>query len=201
MDVEILEKSRNFLSRYQLLHLMEVIVAEDTDATPLAARTIDYFISAFLDKYAFTDEHRFHRFIYNPDDSDVDENGNTTKPRRPPHIPRAEVRGIFAAQAKWILADQLAKRESKRVVNVEKWKIFCLQVRRARRDARNKGVRWGIEYGKESDADDSDWAAPQEDNGSDVDLSRVRIVGKDIEILNKAKKKKRKVIQVWLIKC
>ena len=163
LDVQTYEKSRKFLSRYQLLAVLEQIVRSDPHKTRVEERDIDYFVDGYLARFREQDRH--HRHIFDPEnDSDVDDEGNTYQPRYLRHVPRAEVFGIFAAQAEWILADQLLKRGEKLLVNLSKWHSFCQTVKVARQDARNDGVRrWGLAHGVDSDADDDD---------SDVDLAQ-----------------------------
>lgn len=183
MDVAIFEKSVDYLERYRLLALMQAIVDTDPDHTKLEDRDIDYFVAGYISRFAFTDKPAYSRYLYDSLDSDVDSDGNTTTRRHPRHLPRAEVKGLFAAHAEWILADQLAKRDDKRVVGFAHWHTFCRDVKHARREAAVNGMRWGRPTGAGADMDDSD--------GS-VDLSNFGVVGKDInKLLRAAKTKKR----------
>lgn len=129
----------------------------DTDEahTPVEDRTIDWLVKTYLRRFRArrtTDPyHTFelkHRHIFDPNDSDVDSDGNTSTPRHLRHIPRAEIRGYFAAHAEWILAQMIAPDSSSQYkLNISKWIAFCTQVKKERRDARSSGVQWGIPFG------------------------------------------------------
>src|ERR1700722_1474750 len=180
MDVETFETSQHFLDRYRLLALMEDIVLTDVEQIPIRERSIDYFVSRYLERYAFTNYHRHHRHLYDPSDSDVDDDGTTTTPRHPRHIPRSEVINHFAAHSEWILVDQLAKRAEKRVIDVIKWEQFCYRVREGRREARKYGVRWGLPHGD----------VVEEDFTQKLNLQSFPMHGKNIEkLLERARKK------------
>jgi hypothetical protein len=156
LDIDVLtyDRSHNFFRRYQLLHLMQEIV--DAEPKPLAERTVDYFVDVYLRRFYFTDRHRFHRWIFDDSDSDVDENGNTRLPRHPRTIHRAEVISIFASQAEWILEDQTAKRAPKRLVDLDVWGVFVIRVKRDRKEAARKGIRWGLARGAELELSEND---------------------------------------------
>jgi hypothetical protein len=177
MDVEIYEQSRNIMCLYQLLKLMRTIVETDPHAPPPEKRTINYFVTQYLERFSFTEFHRFHRDIHDKADPDVDEHGNTTKPRHPRHVARSDITSIFASQAEWILVDQLTKRESMRVIDVYVWKNFCELVREERRVAGSRNTRWGLEYGKIFDFRDS---------GGEIDLRRYATLGMDMTKLRLA---------------
>lgn len=165
LDVGTYEKSQNFLSRYRLWTLIRAIVDTDPEQTPLERRTIDYFVDQYLAR--FRESERHHRLIFDSiNDTDVDALGNTKKPRYLRHVPRSEVIGVFASQAEWLLAHQLAPsgRQHWRT-SIREWISFCRRAKHARREARLDRVRWGTEYAVDSDADD-------DDDDSDLDLSK-----------------------------
>jgi hypothetical protein len=178
MEAGITALSCNFMARYHLLALMKDIIDTDPDHTPLAERTIDYFITAYITRYAHTQHYLHLRYIDDPHDNDVDDEGN------PRHLSRTDIMGIFAAQSEWIFADQFAKRVEKRVVSPDTWQTFCARVRRDRRDARRRGVVWGLPFGEPNDDDYEDY----------IDLTRYRILGKDMVKLQEAATKKKKAV-------
>jgi hypothetical protein len=85
IDIETFETSQHFLDQSQLLALMEDIVLMDVEQIPIGECSIDYFVSHYLERYAFTDFHHHHRDLYNPRDSDVNDHihGDTRTPRHP----------------------------------------------------------------------------------------------------------------------
>jgi hypothetical protein len=182
MDVGTYKLSQNFLARYQLLALMEDIVKSDPQQTPIADRTIDYFVTQYIEKHAFTEHHLNHRDIYDSEDSDS-EHGNTRIPRHPRHLPRSEIIDLFAAQSEWILADQLAKRNEKKVVDIGNWLKFCTRVRKERKSARHHNLRWGVPYGELNDEDFTD----------EIDFSRYPMFGKNLHRILEAWKHKQSV--------
>jgi hypothetical protein len=162
---------------------MEAIVKTDEDKTPVEERDIDYFVDRYRENYAFTAYNRHHRDIFDDDDSDVDEYGNTTTPRHPRHVSRSEITDFFAAQSEWILADQLAKRGEKRIVDIKSWHQFCLQVRGARRNARENDESWGLPHGN----------VDERDFENDIDLTRYPMFGKNLGKLLEAALRKQPV--------
>jgi hypothetical protein len=154
--------------RYRLVALMKAIIATDPEEADVEDRTIDYFVDGYKARFAAGYEgiNFFQRLIFDPDDPDVDSDGNTTRRHlRPVH--RAEVRGIFASQAEWILKDQLDRKE-KNFLNVKSWYKFCQQVIVGRREAKKHNKKWGRAYGDDSDADDSG-------GGGQVDFGRAGV--------------------------
>ncbi|KAE9409441.1 hypothetical protein BT96DRAFT_1012447 [Gymnopus androsaceus JB14] len=113
------------------------------------------------EKYAEDADH--HRWFYDTDlDSDVDEDGNTTLPRRIRTVSRSEVYGIMATHCEWYLAQQLATSDIRHMyVNLKLWYAFCREVKAAKplKEAhdkkRNPGRKWawGTPYqpGKKSE--------------------------------------------------
>lgn len=178
LDIDTQIRSENFFLRYRLLSLIEAIIASDPKTGP-EDRTIDYFINQYISKFAagYSRIREHQRLIYDSDDSDVDSDGNTKKKRHLRTVHRADVRGIFASQAEWILKDQVflrlllfrsnalendmlsnfkLERKGRYLLNISKWTQFCKEVKINRRDARENGRRWGLPRGHEIGADDSD---------------------------------------------
>jgi hypothetical protein len=154
INVGTYEHSQNYLRRYQLLHLMEKIV--EKKYKPISERTINYFVRVYLKHFAFTERHRYSRWIHGESDSDVDTDGNTTLPRHPRPLHRSEVISVFASQAEWILQDQMSKRSMYRLVDVDIWRDFCERVQRDRKEAARWGVRWGLAKGMEVELSSDD---------------------------------------------
>jgi hypothetical protein len=162
LDVETFERSQNFLARYRLWALIDDIIAKDGHTTPIEHRTIDWLVDSYLAR--FRERDLYVRLIHDPRDEDVDDEGNTTKRRYLRHIPRAEIVGLFAAHAEWILAQQLATTSSAvRKLDIPSWISFCHRVRSARRAARSNDVRWGLAHGVDNYTGD--------ESVSDIDLS------------------------------
>jgi hypothetical protein len=162
LDVETFERSQNFLERYRLWALIDDIIATDSRKTPIESRTIDWLVDSYLAHFRKRDLHK--RLIFDARDEDVDEEGNTTKRRHRRHIPRAEIVGLFAAHAEWILAQHLATTSSAvRKLDIPSWISFCKRVKSARKAAKSEGIRWGLAYDVGSNQDDG--------SDSDIDLS------------------------------
>ncbi|KAF9466306.1 hypothetical protein BDZ94DRAFT_1306300 [Collybia nuda] len=149
LDVGAFRESQNFLARYRLWALMNEMIETDPKHTPVEDRTIDWLVRTYLRRFRArraTDLH--HRFIFDPNDSDVDSHGNTTTRRHLRRIPHADIRGHFAAHAEWILAQMVAPNSSAQYkLNITKWIEFCKQVKKERHIARSHGVEWGVPYG------------------------------------------------------
>jgi hypothetical protein len=184
LDVETYNLSENYFMRYRLVALMQVIIATDQDETDVENRTIDYFVDGYTARFAagYEGKNFLHRLIFDPDDLDADSDGNTTRRRHLRPVHRAEVRGIFASQAEWILKDQLERKE-KNFLNVRSWYKFCQQAAVGRREAKKNMKRWGRAYGENSDADDSD------DDGQ-VDFRRAGVSGDRVHELKQSLQRK-----------
>jgi hypothetical protein len=154
---------------------MKAIIDTDPDETEVEDRTISYFVDSYKARFAvgYQGKNFFHRLIFDPDDPDVDSDGNTTEKRHLRPVHRAEVLGIFASQAEWILRDQLDRKE-KNFLNVKNWYQFCQQAMTGRREAKKNEKRWGRAYGEDSDADDSD-------DGDQIDFGRAGVSGDDLD--------------------
>ena len=135
--------SLNFLDRYRLRALIVELIELDHGETALADRNIDWL----LDRYF---EHIIPRDLKNRITTDPSlEREILLEPRHPRHIPLAEIRGYFASQAEWLLANQLASLSTSanvKLVDIPQWISFCLQVRTEVADAKNYGIRWGVPH-------------------------------------------------------
>lgn len=163
---------------------MKAIIDTDPDETDVEDRTIDYFVDGYKARFAagYEEKNFFCRLIFDPDDPDVDSDGNTTQRRHLRPVHRAEVKGIFASQAEWILRDQLDRKE-KNFLNVKAWHQFCRQAALGRREAKMNNQRWGRLYGEESDAYDSD-------DGGQVDFRRAGASGEQIDYYKRSLRRK-----------
>jgi hypothetical protein len=135
--------SLNFLDRYRLRALIVELIGLDHGETPLADRNIDWLLDLYF-------KHIIPRDLKNRIISDPSlEREISLEPRHPRHIPVAEIRGYFASQAEWLLANQLASSSSSanvRLVDIPQWISFCLQVRAEVADAKRNGIRWGVPH-------------------------------------------------------
>ncbi len=67
------------------------------------------------------------------EDSDYEEDGTTLRvPRRPRHLSSAEVMGILAKEAPWLLAQQLSRQPPKPEISITSLHAFCLEYSRIR---------------------------------------------------------------------
>lgn len=89
--------------------------------TPIEKRTIDWLVDRYLIRLQKNNSGRFPR-----------------------HVSRAEVIGIFAAHADWILAQHLATAaKTVQKLNIQKWIFFCREVQSARFSASQESVSLG----------------------------------------------------------
>ena len=135
--------SLDFLDRYRLRALIVELIELDHGETPRADRNIDWL----LDRYFV---HIIPRDLKNRITTDPSlEREILLEPRHPRHIPLAEIRGYFASQAEWLLANQLASLSTSanvKLVDIPQWISFCLQVRVEVAEAKNYGIRWGVPH-------------------------------------------------------
>ena len=68
------------------------------------------------------------------------------------HVSRAEVYSLFAAHAEWVVQEVAAVRMNK-WLDVDLWKRWLVDIRRVRRLAARKGVKWGVSDGTEVSLD------------------------------------------------
>ena len=146
--------SLNFLDRYRLRALIVELIELDHGETPLADRNIDWL----LDRYF---KHIIPRDLKNRIISDPSlEREISLEPRHPRHIALAEIRGYFASQAEWLLANQLASSSSSanvRLLDIPQWISFCHQVRVEVADAKRNGIRWGVPHETVINLSNSSW--------------------------------------------
>ncbi|TFK65997.1 hypothetical protein BDN72DRAFT_844913 [Pluteus cervinus] len=144
MEISCESLSRKFLMRYRLVALISYITSQSS-TTSVEDRTPDWLIQKYLSTIVGTDLK--HRIIHlDPkDDSDVDEDGQTRRPRHIRHVSRAEVYSVFAEHAEWILAQQLAPHGARHhKINLIAWINFCETVRDARKRGNlNLPLPWG----------------------------------------------------------
>jgi hypothetical protein len=102
LDIEAHNLSENFFLRYRLVTLMQAIIASDSEETEIEERNINYFVDAYIARFSagYEKKNLHHRLIFDPDDSDVDELGNTSQKRHLRTVHRSDVMGIFASQAR-----------------------------------------------------------------------------------------------------
>lgn len=135
---------------------MEAIIATDPDETEIEDRTINYFVDAYITRFSAGYEQKslYSRLIFDFDDSDVDDDGTTTKKRHLRTVHRKDIMSIFASHAEWILKDQLDRKE-KAFLNIKSWSHFCKQVTVGRREAKKQDKRWGFAYGEDLETGDT----------------------------------------------
>ena len=163
LDVGTFQSSQKFLTRYRLWALIDDVIAKDRHNTPLENRTIDWLVDNYFSHFRKRD--LYQRLIFDPSrDDDVDKDGTTTKQRYLRHVPRAEIFGIFAAHAEWILAQHLATTSNAvRKLDIPSWILFCQQVKRARKAAALEKVQWGVSHGVKNIT---------KSHGNDLDLAQ-----------------------------
>ena len=135
--------SLNFLDRYRLRALIVELIELDHSETSLADRNIDWLLDRYF-KYIIPRDLK-NRIITDPSL----EREILLEPRHPRHIPISEIRGYFASQAEWLLANQLASSSTSanvRLVDIPQWISFCLKVRAEVADAKRNGIRWGVPH-------------------------------------------------------
>ncbi|KAF9044546.1 hypothetical protein BDZ89DRAFT_1127951 [Hymenopellis radicata] len=130
MHVETHQMSERFLSRYRL-HATVVDIAKSCASVPRHERTIQWLVSRIKENHHSSAR---KRIVANADeDSDYDEDGTTLRvPRRPRHLSSAEVRGILAKEAPWLLAQQLSRQPPKPEISITSLHAFCLEYSRIR---------------------------------------------------------------------
>jgi hypothetical protein len=123
--------------------LIVELIELDQGKTPLEDRNIDWLINGYF-------QHIIPRDLKNRIITDPSlEPEILLEPRHPRHIPVAEIKGYFASQAEWLLANQLASLSTSanvKLLDIPQWLSFCLQVREEVVDANNHGIRWGIPH-------------------------------------------------------
>ncbi|KAJ3993959.1 hypothetical protein F5050DRAFT_1810060 [Lentinula boryana] len=135
LDIGTASLSRNYLEHWRFFDCIRQLHLSDP-SYPLQKRTPKHIMLAL--KQRFRADAKHHRHDFDPVfDSDVDEEGNTTLPRRPRHLSSAEVYGVMASHAEWFLAQQLATSYTIHTyVNLKKWYEFCLKVKQVKPEKR-----------------------------------------------------------------
>ncbi|KAJ3850624.1 hypothetical protein EV368DRAFT_84365 [Lentinula lateritia] len=135
LDIKTAALSRNYLEHWRFYDFVKQLHIQDP-SYPLKKRTSKRIMLAL--KRRFQLDAKYHRHDFNQDlDSDVDEEGNTTLPRRPRHLSSAEVYGVMASHAEWFLAQQLAtSHTSHTYVNLKSWYNFCLKLEQVKPEKR-----------------------------------------------------------------
>lgn len=153
-------KSQNFIMRYRLWASINKLIEINEGKTPVQDRTVNWLVGRYIERREL-DDPNFHLNLdwQDMDASDGDNDGDLEmrgenegeslrRRRHPSHISQAEVKGYFASQCEWLLAQQLAP--SHRLfwnVNMIKWVKFCTRVQTARTRALESGMRWGLPIG------------------------------------------------------
>ncbi|KAF8969445.1 hypothetical protein BDZ97DRAFT_1915399 [Flammula alnicola] len=147
LHVSTFRQSRNFLDRYRLRALIVELIETDPDETTLEERNIDWLIRRYFAEIRPRDQDR--RIIADPES----EPGIDEEPRHLRHIPHAEIRGYFAAQAEWLLANQIASNgPNTKLVDIPQWMAFCREARKDSLEANLHGVNWGLSHGQKIDS-------------------------------------------------
>lgn len=149
VDGPTYQRSQNFIMRYRLWALINKIVETDENATPIHERTIPWLVERTIEKLR-ADDPEFRGLVTgNNEDQDSSEDDEAVnRPHHPRHIPQSEIKGIYASQAEWLLAQQLAPNHKNLwKVNMKKWVRFCRHIQIARKEAAKHGVRWGMPFG------------------------------------------------------
>lgn len=86
---------------------------------------------------------------------------------------RAEVLGMFAGNAEWILKHQIDLKQ-KKIIDLPSWATFCKGLVSIRQLARQKGVRWGLAFNDDGEADGSE---------NEVDFARAGLTKDQVKIM------------------
>lgn len=146
-----LNQSLNFLDRFQLRALIKELIDTDENHTPLKNRDIEWLIRRYYEEIYPRDSDRVRKIQDPKLDLDVDE-----EPKYLRHIPRAEIRGYFAAHAMWLLAHQIASTSAAtKLLDIPQWIAFCKEASRDSIEAKKQGISWGIPKGQQFEANSS----------------------------------------------
>ncbi|KAI0655097.1 hypothetical protein C8Q70DRAFT_443807 [Cubamyces menziesii] len=164
LHIHTFKRSRLYLARYRLLNVMTNLLCLDAgsnhhsaNTTPLSKRTPDWFVDLYMTHMAQHGAARRYRPVHDSDvDSDIepDKRGRMRDGREHTlrHVSRAEVYSLFAAHAEWVVQEVAAVRMNK-WLDVDLWKRWLVDIRRVRRLAARKGVKWGVSDGVEVSLD------------------------------------------------
>jgi hypothetical protein len=124
----------------------------DGSDTPIQDRDIDWLIKQYHAQVVAMDKH--FRIIYNPKlpNPRCNKRGDLRldKPRHTRMVHNSQIREMFARQAEWLLADQVASLSpNARYLNIQRLYEFVQDVRTARRVARRRNLRWGEPWNEE----------------------------------------------------
>lgn len=114
--------SRRYMERYRLVRLLNDI--SHKISVPLGERTVEWFLAAIRERNAKPTKQR--RIIFNQEDPDLDPDGIVLVRRNPRYVSAAEVKGILAKEAPWLLAQQLLQPAKNRQLNVTSLLNFSL---------------------------------------------------------------------------
>ncbi|KAF8922564.1 hypothetical protein CPB85DRAFT_1427859 [Mucidula mucida] len=130
MHVKTYQMSERFLNRYRL-YATVVDIVNNCASVPPQERTMQWLVSRIKENHY---SRARKRIIANAaEDSDYEEDGTTLRvPRRPRHLSSAEVMGILAKEAPWLLAQQLSRQPPKPEISITSLHAFCLEYSRIR---------------------------------------------------------------------
>ncbi|KAF6766039.1 hypothetical protein DFP72DRAFT_4863 [Ephemerocybe angulata] len=149
-DVAFFNLSINWHYRYQLFYLMKKLIRDAKVQQPIEARTIHWFVKEYnLQIRNQTDEHQRLIFSTQRDDDDPDPTpltGDVPHRRYLRHIASADIRGRFADQCEWLLANQIASASSAvQLFDTKSWVKWCKEVQKLREETRDQLPRpWGV---------------------------------------------------------
>lgn len=190
MDVSTYSRSENFFWRYRLLALMEKIVHGLHFPVPLSKRDPHWFVEKYMERFAYPQKDIHRRLIYDPNDPDLDEDGETIQtPRQLLHVHKSDILSLFAAHAEWFLTNEAARRRS--IIDIKVWDSFCKLVRKERQEAARNGIRWGWPVGEEPCMDHLSSSASNEEDEVDI-VERYPVTGKSNDIIRRKLERTRK---------
>ncbi|KAL0951195.1 hypothetical protein HGRIS_007923 [Hohenbuehelia grisea] len=144
--------SRNYLLRWRLIHAMDFIKSAEIEQPSMEDLTISYYVAGYKTRILGNKRELYHRYIFDDQDDDIvdRDTGRTMTQRYLRHVSPIDVKGVFAAHAEWILAQQLLVPAGQRLVDIRQWYRFCQDAKRLRRQAREKAPRrkWGLPFGE-----------------------------------------------------
>ncbi|KAF5369018.1 hypothetical protein D9758_002988 [Tetrapyrgos nigripes] len=127
LDVETYTLSQQYFTRSRLLAFLVSLKNAPSYPEP-PGRTIDWLVEKMRAHHKDLTRHR--RFMFDAEnDSDVDEEGRTTRPRHLWHVSRAHVKDILAKHADWLLAQMIStNRRDHHFLNLPNLYEFCCSV-------------------------------------------------------------------------
>ncbi|KAI6046518.1 hypothetical protein EDC04DRAFT_1479360 [Pisolithus marmoratus] len=185
MDVATYSFSENYFWRYRLLALMQKI-AEQYRYVPIETRDPGWFVDKYIMDFAYPEEDKQPRTIYDSADSDLDEERVPRTPRQPLLVHKSEILGLFAAHAEWLVTNEVARRN--KIFDVKVWDRFRKRVKRERREAARNGGIWGWPVGQEPQVEDlMSSASSEEEEEEDEDniVKRNPVIGKPTPLVQR----------------